>query len=303
MIAITQRQLTLLAGTVLLLGSALSARADYNFNFNSLTPSLTQSDQSTAIANYMDSVLGGTCATMLNCVTVSGLNSGGTAGGGVAVDQKYTGDGFVVGNVSGSPAVVTPVTLGNTDNAATNNAGTKAYDSFISNTADPEGSNGPAQLSQGILITFKNGVSLTGTFTFDYEIFPDGTCPSLSNCGGTGNPNLPDLDFSATGGTTSASHTYYGVAPSTLSDGSSTHSVSSGTGGTETAPQYIGVSQAFTLTGATSLSFMDWPATIGVDNLKLVTTTPEPRGDVFLLGMLAFVALAGSRLRRARAKS
>ena len=120
--------------------------------------------------------------------------------------------------------------------------------------------------------------------------------------GGMGNPDLPDLEFSANG-TNPPSHTYYGVAPSSLSDGSSTHSVSSGTGATETAPQYIGVSQAFTLNGATSLSFMDWPATIGIDNLKLVTTTPEPRGEVFLLGTLAFVAIAGSRLRRARAKS
>jgi hypothetical protein len=47
---------------------------------------------------------------------------------------------------------------------------------------------------------------------------------------------------------------------------------------------------------------MDWPATIGIDNLKLVTT-PEPKGGVFLLGMLALVAIAGTKLRRELAKS
>jgi len=284
MIATTKRQLTLLAGAVLLLGSAVSARADYNFNFNSLSPSLTQSDQSSAIANYMDTVLG--CPTGINgCVTVSGLTAGGTAGGGVAVDQTYTGDGHVVGPGGAS------LTLGNSNGATSNSSTTPgAYDSFISNTADPEGSNGPAQLSQGILITFSHGVSLTGTFSFDLEIFPDASCPS--SCG-----TPPDLKFAVNGTTL---QTYLGVVPSNPgADGNSTRSPMMTT---ETAPQYIGVSVPITLTNATSLSFMDWPATIGVDNLRLVTT-PEPKGEVFLLGMLALVAIAGTKLRRELAKS
>jgi hypothetical protein len=300
MIAPPDRQLTLLVGTVLLLGSAVSARADYNFNFNSLSPSPTQSDQSSnpggtnAIALYMDSVL--SCA---GCVTVSGLNSSGigylsgsTVGYGVAVDQTYTGDGHVVGPGGAS------LTLGNSNGATSNSSTTPgAYDSFISNTADPEGTNGPKQLSQGILITFSHGVSLTGTFSFDFEIFPDASCPS--SCG-----TPPDLVFSANGATP-YSHTWSGLVPSgTLpngnGDGISTKSPMMMGG--ETAPQYIGVSMPITLTNATSLSFMDWPATIGVDNLKLVTT-PEPKGEVFLLGMLALVAIAGTKLRRASAKS
>jgi hypothetical protein len=307
-----QRQLTLAAGFILLLGSAVPARADYNFNFNSLSPSPTQSDQSSnpggsnAIALYMDGVLG--CAAN-NCVTVSGLNasgmpylSGSTAGYGVAVDKTYTGDGHVVG-----PNGVS-LTLGNSNGATSNSSATPgAYDSFISNTADPEGTNGPNQLSQGILITFSHG--LTGTLSFDYEIFPDGMCAQLNSasCGGSPNmqgiyPNQPDLTFAVNGTTV---QTFYGVAPGTnmvgasTPNGTSTHSPISGTVGTEMAPQLIG-HWSGNVSGATSLSFMDWPATIGIDNLTL---SPEPRGEVFLLGMLAFVAIAGTKLRRALAKS
>src|SRR5579859_2822573 len=123
-------QLTLLTGAILLVGSAGSARADYNFTFdgfglttsssNQATTQLTPTAQYGNIAIYMDKVLGGACATNLNCVTVQGLDSSGNAGlgtgYGVAVAQKYTGDGHVVG-----PGGVS-ATLGNTTNA-TNNSG------------------------------------------------------------------------------------------------------------------------------------------------------------------------------------
>ena len=290
----TKRQVTLLAGTVLLLGSAVSARANYVFNFSSLTPS--NSDQSSAIATYMDGVIG--CA---NCVTVSGLTSSGTPTTGVAVDSTYSGDGHVVGTVSGS--TVTPITLGN-ENPSTNNSGpANGTYNFLSNTT-----NNATQLSQGILITFTNGYSLTGTFSFNYEIFPDGTCPVLNaaNCGGAAvggiYPNQPDLDFAAKAGSTAlVNTTFYGVTPGTT-NGTSVHSTASGTGSQETAPQLIGT-YSTTLNGATSLSFLDWPATIGVNDLKLVNT-PEPRGGVFfLLGCLALAAVASAKLRRAQAKS
>ena len=290
MMATTQRQLKLLAATVLLLGSALSARADYNFTFDKigaitgLTPSATQSDQSSNIANYMDLILG--CPIGANgCVTVSGLNLvNGTyvPGGGVAVDQTYAGDGHVVGPNGKS------LTLGNS-NGATNNAvmPSSTLDSFISNTADPTSTKGPLQLSQGIVITFSHGVSLTGKFSFDYEIFPDASCST--SCG-----SPPDLEFVVNGTTV---HTFYGVAPSNPGvDGNSTSSPAMTT---ETAPQLIGT-YSVNLTGATSLEFIDWPATIGVDNMTL---TPEPKGEVFVLGLLALVAIAGAKLRRTPAKS
>jgi hypothetical protein len=287
MIATTKRQLTLLAATVMLLGSAVSARANYVFNFSGLTAS--NSDQSTAIATYMDGVIG--CS---GCVTVSGPAGSGLPGG-VAVDTTYTGDGHVVG-----PGGVS-LTLGDSVNATNNGVTPGATENFIANTT-----NNSTPLSSEINITFSKGVSLTGTFSFSYEIFPDGTCSALTAaaCGGspTGGiyPNQPDLDFIASGGSTSVNTTFYGVAPGTT-NGPSLHSPNSGLGSTELAPQLIGT-YSVSLHGATSLSFVDWPATIGVGQMQL-TSTPEPRGGVFLLGALALAALAGTRLRRAPAKS
>jgi hypothetical protein len=274
-----KRKLTLLLGIVLLLTSGVLARADYVFSFNTLTPSTV--DQSVNIANYMDGIL-----NCIGCVTVST---------GVGVDQKYNGDGHVVG-----PGGVS-LTLGKSD-GATNDTGpaNTTYDSFISNTAADVNGNNPSQLSTQILITFSHGVSLTGQFSFDYEIFPDGTCPSMSSCGGAGDPNLPDLDFVAmAGATTLVNTTFHAVAPSGLTNGNSTHSPNSGSTVTELAPQLI-KTWTGTLTGATELEFIDWPSTIGIDNLKV---TPEPRGEAFLLGALGLAALIGVRLRRALAKS
>ena len=301
----TRTKLTLLAGAILLAGSAGSARADYNFTFDTIgsnTLTTSPNDQSTQlpgtygnIAIYMDKVIGGACAVNLNCVTVQGLNASGNTGlgtgFGVAVAQKYTGDGFVVG-----PGGVS-LTLGNSTNAA-NNSGpvSSSYDNYLSNVATQADGTSPNQLSQGILITFSQGISLTGTFSFDYQVFPDGSCPNLGSC-----TALPDL-IVTTNGSTPYSHTFNGVAPGTLINGTSTHSPNSG-GSTELAPQLIGTSGNITLTNATTLKFMDWPAAIGIDNMKLVTATPEPMGQVFLLAGLGLVALAGKRLRRKLAKS
>ena len=123
--------------------------------------------------------------------------------------------------------------------------------------------------------------------SFDYEIFPDGTCPNGNiNCGS----NWPDFKFDA--GATQIFATQ-GVMPS-----SSQHSPASGYNGTETAPQYLGVSGTWNFTnGVTKLSFIDWPATIGIDNLVVGFTPPTP-GQTTLapepatLGLFAF-GLAG----------
>lgn len=290
----TKQRATLFAGIVLLLGSAVSGRAAYVFNFNSLsvTPN-NGTDSSSAIATYMDGVLG--CA---NCVTVSA---------GVAVDQRYNGDGYVTGPGSGG----TSLTLGNTDGATASNSNSTlngSYDSYISNTSADVNGNNPDQLSQGITISFSAGHALTGAFSFDYEIFPDGSCPVLNaaSCGGpmvNGHyPNQPDLDFIAmAGSTTLVNTTFYGVTPGN-GNGTATHSPVSGSGAT-VAPQLIGT-YSTTLNGASQLEFLDWPATIGVDNLVLTnTSTPEPRGEALLLGALLLAAMAGMRLRRGSAKS
>jgi len=283
-----KHQLALCAGILGLVGTAIPARADFLFTFDS--PSLTKSssDQSTNIANYMDSIIG--CS---GCVTVSS---------GVAVAQEYDADGNVVGSGGN------PLTLGNSNGATSNTAtpGTYGTDNYISNMASNSNGTSDDQLSQGIVITLSKGYTFTGTFSFDYEIFPDISCQVLNStyCGaynsGTGHyANQPDLAFSANG-STPVSTTYWGVTPGTT-DGSTTASPDSSH---ELAPQYIGTSGNFTLTGATSITFMDWPAAIGVDNLKLVTTTtPEPSGYALMLGGLMLALLVGSKVRQGLAKS
>lgn len=269
-----------------ILGSAVSARADYVFTFDYAPsgPSLTKSssDQSTNIANYMDSIIG--CS---GCVSVSS---------GVAVAQEYDADGNVVGKS------YSPLTLGNSNGATSNTVTPGSYgnDNYISNMATNNSGGSDNQLSQGIVITLSKGYSFTGTFSFDYEIFPDISCQVLTtNCGSPTNSNQPDLDFSANG-STPQNTTFLGVTPGGA-DGSTTTSPDSSH---ELAPQWIGTSGNFTLTGATVITFMDWPAAIGVDNLKLVTTaTPEPSGYAFMLGGLMLALLVGSKVRQGLAKS
>lgn len=260
----------LLAGIVILVGSASSARADYNFNFNSLAAYSGSTDNTTAIAQYMDGILGGQCAISLNCVTVIGA----------VTNRTYNGEGHVVG-----PNGVSR-TLGDTD-GATSNSGTAtatSNDTFLSTIVDGTS----RQVSTEIKIIFSHGIVLNGPISFDYEIFPDAACPDSSHCS-----SKPDFKFAVNGG--SPIFTTLGVFPSAAgTDGSSTHSPLSGNG-TEQSAQFIGTYSG-TLTNVTELDFIDWPAAIGIDNLR-VSTTPEPRGIALLLGSLIVGMFASRKLR------
>ena len=262
-----------LVGVVVLCGTAMSARADIVFNFNSLSAGTGNSTNETAIANYMDGLLG--CG---NCVTVTGA----------ATNQTYNGDGHVVGSNGSS------LTLGTSDGATSNSSTTPSttYDTFLSNITNVAGTNHNQvqSISSEMIITFSQPVTLK---SFDYEIFPDATCSSSTNC----SAGLPDFTFDVNGSTqifnTSA------VYPSTSgTDGSSIHSPASGTCSqswcTEQAAQYIG-HWSGNLTGVTELDFIDWPAGIAVDNIDL-GTVPEPRGSALLLGGLLLAGLAGKKL-------
>lgn len=269
MITMTKQRTTMLAGMVVLLGSAMSARADYVFNFNSL--GVSSGDNSSAVGTYMSGILGST-------VTVTGA----------ATDQKYNGDGHVTG--PGSPAPVS-LTLGTSDGATASNSnsvlnkvsGSVVYDTFLANTTENSNGTAKSQISQEIDMQF--ATAQTGVVSFDYEIFPDVT-------------NAPDFTFYAYNGASLVAtfHTL-GVTPNTT-DGNSTHSP---TDNTETNKQFIGTYAGSSVITFTRLEFHDWPATIGVDNLKIAT--PEPRGVAFLMGGVMLALFAGTKLRKGLAKS
>jgi hypothetical protein len=273
-----------------------------NFSFGTQTINgnvingLSSNASASAIATYMNSVL-----TAAGCVGCSVTVSGGVA------DQTYNGDGHVTGPGSGSSAGKKSLTLGTSEHAtasSTTSTLDSSYDTFIANTSD-----GSTQISQEITLQFKNITGLTIN-SFDYEVFPDGSCTSLSssNCGGAlrnGHyPDQPDLIFEAgnnTNGTDSTVATFWGVTPGTT-DGNSTHSPSSGTSGTERAPQAIGAWSG-SVTNVSELDFVDWPATIGVDNLNISftpsspTPVPEPASLILFGTVVSGILLAKKRKR------
>jgi hypothetical protein len=240
------------------------------------------------IQSYMDQVLSAAgCAGCM--VTITGT--------GAAADQTYNGDGHVVGNNGSS------LTLGTSNNAISNSSQTPStgYDTFLANTNDNKN-----QLGSQITMKF-SGFTINGSASFAYEIFPNGLCPSLANCG-TNNSNLPDFEFEA--GTNSNgidapvssfgnNGIQTGVVPkSTGSDGSATNSPAmSG----ETAPQYIGTWNG-TLSNVNELDFVDWPATIGIDNLSVSwgNTSPVPEtSSILLLGTILAGITARKKFRKA----
>jgi len=99
------------------------------------------------------------------------------------------------------------------------------------------------------------------SISFDWEIFPDGTCfrgpgdsAATRACAAAGasNANWPDFDLYVDGSSTA---TFSRIAVAT--------------GVNPNYPQAIGTSGTINLNGAHLLNFVDWPATIAIDNLLI----------------------------------
>lgn len=221
------------------------------FDFNSLANGAGNG----SVQAYMDKVLGAG-----RSVTVTGSQA----------SNSYNGDGHVVGPGTGSISL----TLGTSD-GTTQRLNSK--DTFIENVSS----------STEISMTF-SGLSIYSV-SFDYEIFPNGTCPTGKNCGA----NYPDFTFDANGALV-----FNTVAVMPGNPGAPyTRSPASGPNGTELAPQFLGQSGTLAFPkGVTKLEFVDWPATIGIDNLKITTTTPEP-ATLTLIG-IGIAGLTGLRRQR-----
>lgn len=301
-----RRGVLVLAVTALAAFAPVVAAADpIIFNFDTLASGVTNG----SINTYMNGILAGTGGT----VAVTGA----------ITNKAYNGDNHVVGPNGGA----TSATLGTTDNyaagaaLATANLHATTGDTWIKN-------NGVTTIA----MTF-TGIKIWQV-SFDYEIFPDATC--LTGSCGTG--NVPDFTFrgtSATNVVTTGLH-HFGIVPGQAAPPAGTvptpgepaplatllHSPNSGAVNNELTPQYLsstdaltgaapgttlgstngadGVHQYIIFTGAnlTKLEFIDWPVTIGIDNLRIILDVPEP-GTLLLLGLGGF-AISAFRLRRRR---
>jgi hypothetical protein len=192
--------------------------------------------------------------------------------------------GAIASNSYRGDGFVVGPSLGTSDGAtgpsdATHNHAAGSVDTFIMN-AGP-GSNA---------FTLNFGSYSIFSISFDWEIFPDASCsPSCANPG----PNWPDIKLLVDGN----------VVPVWMM---------LGVGAVN--PQNIGVA-SLNLSGAHSLTFVDWPAEVGIDNLKINGCTPtEPRcgqGDLpepsslplAGLALAAILAVRRMRIRKVRASA
>jgi hypothetical protein len=274
--------------TLLFFGiAAVASATSVTFNFATQTINgtvingVSENATTTQIQTYMDQVL-----------TAAGCTGCTVAVTGAFADTTWNGDGHVTGPSTGSKSYTLgtsngPYTAGSTQTSTVNSS----YDTFLATTND-----GDTQTDSQITMKF-SGFTINGAASFDYEIFPNINCTAMtsSGCGGTGEPNQPDFKFDTNG--SSQVFRTLGVTPGTT-NGNSNNSPDSQT---ETAPQYIG-SWSGSLSNVSELDFVDWPATIGMDNLTVswnTSTSPVPEPySVLLFGTVVAAIFLRKKIRK-----
>jgi len=174
-------------------------------------------------------------ATAGNSAIATGMNAQLVSAGYSGASVAVSG-AIATGTYNGEGHVVGP-TLGS--------------DTFLAN--DGLGIRGSA--SNSFTLSFA-GLLIT-SISFDWEIFPNASCQAHTYCAThTGDSNFPDLTVMS--GATQLFHVIANLGSNTLD------------------PQATGVSGNIAIAGngVTSLTFLDWPAEIGIDNLHLVTGCP-----------------------------
>jgi hypothetical protein len=259
----------LFAAVILACGGTSAFAGPVVFNFNTL--GVSGGDNSAAVSAYMTAIIQAQTGCGSCSITIST----------VATDQMYNGEGHVVGpSFNGNR---TSLTLGNSDGVTNNNGAynhtlnTLNYDTFLANTTD-----GSSKLTDHISLTF-SGFTISAA-AFDFEIFPDqnGANDFELSTGVFGSDTLVS-GFGTSG-------VVNGVAPG----GGNGTSLQSPLSTAETSPQYISTWSGSVGSNVKNLNFIDWPDTIGVDNLSLTFTpntntpssVPEP-GSVVLLATVA----------------
>lgn len=204
---------------------------------------------------------------------------------GAVATQDYSGEGHVVKQPNGVAK-----TLGNSDGSSDLHL---KMDTFIVNNNfglrpnTPTSAQGGGATSNAFSMTFTN-FFVTGV-SFDYEIFPDYTCQK-------GNLTCVS-DFSL----------YSDKSPAIALWYKSVHSTAT------VDAQSLGTTAVINTFGAQTLTFADWPAEIGIDNLVITgcvaavngqcgpSKVPEPATlALFGLGLFGVAALRRKRLAQTR---
>lgn len=257
----------------------------FTFDHTTANP-LADGANSTAIQTYMRNVIFAEWG-IVNGVTVWGAKA--------EMNNSYTGDGHVVGPTSGS--TVTPLTLGNSNHASSQ--GTTL------GTAHDARNDGYIYNSNSVMFWMQFTFPIS-QISFDYAIFPNGSCGNPKDAGSPSNPGAGGgscsvwPDFTLKAGELGSMQTYlWSVSQDPAEAGyvGYTHSPVSGAVNKEKAPQLLAVSGLITFASpVTRLEFYDWPERIGVDNLVLYRV-PEPSA-MALLGIGAACALVRRRAAR-----